>query len=151
MPVVDISGALRANQWLLAATNEALDEAADEAGRQGVEHVYQSPGFKPKTGNLQRATSYRVLKLGGRVLRLQNTKPYAPAIDTGARPHVILPRNGTFLRFWSHGALVFARKVNHPGNRPYKFLWSATYAAGRVLEQGIAYRMSSIASRFSKR
>ena len=53
------------------------------------------------------------------------TQVLAPVIqarttDKGARPHVIRPRRARFLRFYwpQAGGIVYARKVNHPGNAP---------------------------------
>ena len=54
------------------------------------------------------------------------TAPYAAPVHEGARPHVIRPRNARVLRFEVEGGrVVFARRVNHPGNRPNRFLSSA--------------------------
>jgi hypothetical protein len=47
------------------------------------------------------------------------------------------------------GKAVFARRVNHPGNRPYKFLWRATNDAGRILGQGLESRMQRAARDFN--
>lgn len=51
----------------------------------------------------------------------------------GTAPHVIRPRNVTFLRFPSTpggSAFVFARQVNHPGTRPNPFLVDAARELG---------------------
>lgn len=50
---------------------------------------------------------------------------YAAAHHEGAKPHVILPRPDNPIQrlvFRVNGKLVFAKKVNHPGNRPNPFL-----------------------------
>lgn len=50
---------------------------------------------------------------------------YAAAHHEGARPHVILPRPENVtqrLVFRVGGRLVFAKRVNHPGNRPNPYL-----------------------------
>ena len=47
---------------------------------------------------------------------------YAAAHHQGARPHVILPKKGKYLRFAVGGTIVFATRVNHPGNRPNPYL-----------------------------
>lgn len=52
--------------------------------------------------------------------------PYAAPVHEGARPHVIRPRHARALHLEPEGGrVVFARKVNHPGNRPNKFLANA--------------------------
>lgn len=53
--------------------------------------------------------------------------PYAAPVHEGARPHVIRPRFARALRFEINGQTVFARKVNHPGNRPNPFLRNAVH------------------------
>lgn len=56
--------------------------------------------------------------------------PYAAPVHEGARPHVIRPRNARALRFEINGRVIFARRVNHPGQRAQPFL---TNAAHRVV------------------
>ena len=69
--------------------------------------------------------------------------PYAAAIEFGARPHIIVPKHAKILAWSSNrgdyrlsgslrkgrSANVFARQVNHPGNRPYPFLMPASREA----------------------
>ncbi len=45
---------------------------------------------------------------------------YAPFVEFGTAPHVILPVNGKAL-FWK-GAAHPVRKVNHPGTKPNPFM-----------------------------
>lgn len=148
MPVLDISNVIRAHERLLAETERAVDEAEELAGRHAEDHVKQYPPFKPRTGNLQASVGHKIVKVNGRILRVFDKAKYAAYIEYGTRPHEIRARRTRFLRFTVRGVVVFARKVNHPGTKPYKFLWRATYSAGRVLEQDLARRISDIASRF---
>lgn len=54
--------------------------------------------------------------------------PYAAPVHQGARPHVIRPRNARVLRFEVEGGrVVFARRVNHPGQRAQPFLSNAVH------------------------
>lgn len=53
--------------------------------------------------------------------------PYAAPVHEGARPHVIRPRHARFLRFEVEGRVVFARRVNHPGQRAQPFLSNAVH------------------------
>jgi len=139
----------RALKKVSAKTTTAIAECMAEAGEHAVDHVKRYPKFRPRTGNLQDATQWRTIRTAtGRVLRISNTAKYAGAIDQGARPHIIRPRRRKFLVFRVRGKLVFARKVNHPGNRPYKFLYKATNSAGRVLSQLLEQRMKRIADQF---
>jgi hypothetical protein len=49
--------------------------------------------------------------------------PYARFVHEGAKPHVIRPVRSQYLVFMgSEGQVVFAREVNHPGNKPNRFL-----------------------------
>lgn len=45
------------------------------------------------------------------------TTPQAKFTDEGTEPHVIRPRTKKVLRFRYRGRIVFAKVVNHPGNR----------------------------------
>ncbi len=38
--------------------------------------------------------------------------------DEGTRPHPIVPRNATVLRFPAGGRVVYTKRVNHPGTKP---------------------------------
>lgn len=49
----------------------------------------------------------------------------AIGLHQGRPAHVIEPRNKTILRFPVKGKFVFARKVNHPGNKAYPYLFNA--------------------------
>jgi hypothetical protein len=50
----------------------------------------------------------------------------AATTDSGARPHVIVPRRARALRFTVGGRTVFARRADHPGNRPTRWFSRAT-------------------------
>jgi hypothetical protein len=77
-----------------------------------------------------------------------NPAKYAGAIDQGARPHVIRPKRARFLRFVIRNQVVFTKLVNHPGNRPYKFLWRATYSGWRIAGEGMRLGMARLARKF---
>lgn len=52
--------------------------------------------------------------------------PAALFVTLGTRPHRIQPRRpGGVLRFTVNGQVVYARFVNHPGNKPDSFLRDA--------------------------
>lgn len=56
--------------------------------------------------------------------------PYALFVHEGTRPHTIEARNASFLVFVGRdGNLVFTKRVNHPGNKPNRFLIRALPAA----------------------
>ena len=56
--------------------------------------------------------------------------PAALWVTGGTRPHRIQPRRpGGVLRFTAGGQVVYARYVNHPGNKPNDFLIQSLRAA----------------------
>jgi hypothetical protein len=84
-----------------------------------------------KTGHLGRSI------VPGRVTRthavVEARTPYAAALELGAKPHVIRPRNKKVLAWGGtrrlSGTLAsgsrpthFARVVHHPGSKPYPYL-----------------------------
>lgn len=152
--MASVERAKRGHQRLIEDTARAEEDALAFAGRFAKDHVQRYPGFKPRTGALQSATkASRVARTkGGKLIRLTNNKPYAAAIDGGARPHVIRAKSMGMkrgvLRFKVGNRWVSKREVRHPGNRPYKFLYRATNAAGRVMKRNLTQRLSAIASRF---
>jgi len=149
-PIVNLDEIRRAHQHFLAANQRMIVEAADRAGDHAEEHVQRYATFKRRTGKLQDATRHRVVRTrGGHLLRIQNPAKYAAAIDSGARPHRIVARRAKALRFIGRaGGIVFRQAINHPGNKPYKFLYRATNAAYRVLGADLAKHMTELAARF---
>lgn len=134
---------------VVANTRTALAEQLIDAGDFAVAYVHKYPGFRPRTGKLQNATEWRTVRTSnGRILKVRNTAKYAAAIDQGARPHIIRARRAGSLHFVSGGKHVFRKSVNHPGNRPYKFLYKATTAAGRAFQHGMGAQMNRIARSF---
>lgn len=144
-----LNGIKAAHRKLLAGTTTAVAEASIEAGEFAVDFVRMHPGFKPRTGALQQATQWQTVRApGGRIVRIRNPKAYAAAIDLGSRPHDIVARRGNALAFTVGGKLMFRRRVRHPGTRPYRFLYRATNAAGRVLAQVLAVKMRKLSQNF---
>jgi hypothetical protein len=134
---------------LLAQHNAAVATELRLAGEAGLAEVHRNPPFKRGTGELQAATDYRIVRRpNGSVIRIRNPKPYAAPIDKGSAPHVIHARRRKALAFLGSGGMVFRRAVNHPGNKPYRFLSTATIAAGRAFELGMARRMRAISRSF---
>ena len=147
---ISIGEAKRHHERLMRLNSELVNKESHYAARHIENHVYQHPYFKPRTGNLQARTQGRVVRLrGGRKIIARNAAKYAAPIDRGARPHVIRPRRRKALRFVTkNGTVVFARKVNHPGNRPYRFLWRATYSAYRLMGDGLSLGVQRVGRQF---
>ncbi len=48
--------------------------------------------------------------------------PYWADVEYGTKPHMILPRNGKFLRWEGPDGPIFARKVHHPGTKAQPYI-----------------------------
>jgi hypothetical protein len=145
--ITNLDAVQQAHDKLLSQTSAGITLELADAGKFAVDYVKTHPTFTPRSGELQAKTQWVARR--GHIIRIQNTAPHAHAIESGARPHVIEARRAKALRFVSRGKVVFRRRVNHPGNKPYKFLYRATNAAGRVLGQGLENRMQRAAAVFS--
>ncbi|MBP9781693.1 hypothetical protein KBC89_03490 [Candidatus Woesebacteria bacterium] len=91
--------------------------------------------FKNRTGTLRRSiTGDPQSASRGRVYVDQD---YGIYVEEGTRPHTILPKAGKrFLAFKVDGRMVFARRVNHPGSKPYPFMEPAyRESAPKILEE----------------
>lgn len=59
----------------------------------------------------------------------QGVTPYLGYHVFGTGPHVITPSRAKALRFASGSGIVFATRVNHPGNRANRFIQESLAAA----------------------
>lgn len=135
---------------LIANTTTAIAEVVAEAGAKAVGYAKQYPRFTPRSGNLQSKNDWRSVRVaGGRILRVRNTAKYAAAIDKGARPHDISASRKPYLHFLGKRGWVRKKRVKHPGNRPYRFLYGATQVAGKLLQSKLEMKMSRIARSFN--
>ena len=62
---------------------------------------------------------------------------HASYVDEGTPPHAIEAKGGGMLRFNVGGAVVFAKRVNHPGTQPDRFLERGETKAEQVLRSEI--------------
>jgi hypothetical protein len=146
---VNIDKILRAHTKFKRIHHNLFGREVEKIGKFGVNYVKEHPTFKPRTKKLQRATEYKIVKLkSGAVARLLNRMKYASAIEFGARRHMIAARRARALHFRWKGVPMFRRYVIHPGNRPYKFLYRAANAAGRVFVTSMGSGMERIAKQF---
>jgi HK97 gp10 family phage protein len=91
---------------------------AEDARRTGPDR------FKNQTGNLRRSIFRRVDGPHRGVIGVG--EKYGAYVEFGTRPHVITPKKGKFLAFKSKsGKVVYAKRINHPGSRPYPFMQPA--------------------------
>ena len=139
----------RAHARVLAQSEDAAQFALEAGAQVAKKQVQVEPHFVPRSGNLQKKTQTRVIRTkGGFLMRLTNDAPYAAAIDKGAKPHVITAKRSPFLQFRTSRGWVRKKSVNHPGNRPYRFLALAHLSAGRTTERILKTRLQQIAARF---
>lgn len=123
------------------------------AGEQIRQHVAQRSTFKRRSADsLKDNTKAAVIRsAGGRIIKLRASwsKKHASFIEYGTRAHIIRPRRAKALRFRAKGGgVVFARRVQHPGTRPYKFGWKAMTAGYRVLGDKLLGAMARVSRRF---
>lgn len=141
---------VRRHNYFAAECEKMEREGAEVAAAHALDHINRYNTFQRRTGNLQRSATAVITRVRGHLMTLDNSASYADAIDTGARPHVIKPRGPWFLRFyWQKiGRWVELAKVNHPGNKPYKFMYRAWQSACRVEAYFLQRRMQLLARRF---
>jgi len=72
-----------------------------------------------KTAQLKRSITMEYRPISASIYP---TVKYALPVHEGSKPHVILPTRKKMLAFKINGKWVFARKVNHPGNKANKFV-----------------------------
>jgi hypothetical protein len=98
-------------------TAEELESATKEAGKLVL--ATEKSEVPIKTGALRRSITmdYRPISVS-----IYPTVKYALPVHEGSSPHVIVPVRKKMLAFRKGGKLIFARRVNHPGNKPNKFV-----------------------------
>ena len=95
-------------------------------------NVRESTLFKDRTGELRGTLD--IIDTGAWSKRLIAPAKYAKYVNDGTKPHVILPKNGGFLRFVIAGRVIFAKKVNHPGTAKRPFMENAADAGGQAMK-----------------
>lgn len=147
--LVNLSELEQAHSRFLLNQDRVINSALETAGEVAEQAVQQNPGFKRRTGATQDATTHKVVRLSsGRVLRIENPKKTAAFLEWGTRPHKISAKSGRALRFMLGGRAVFRKSVNHPGTKPYKTFYRATFTAYRSTAPLLARDLSALASRF---
>lgn len=110
------------------ALNFMLDHPKGDVGKHlrriGLEIMISAKAMVGvRTGKLRRSISMRQ----GRKSRYQyvavgSDVSYAYMHHEGTSKHEIRAREGRIMRFNVDGRVVYARKVNHPGTKPRKYL-----------------------------
>ena len=138
----------------LSARLRAIDDGRKLLMRLQLATTYEAKKLVPrKTGNLGRSIAPGSLTSHHALVHARAN--YAAYVERGTKPHVIMPRRGSVLRFpgsgvsttlggrvrtgevrrLGAGAYVFAGKVNHPGTKPKPFLLPGAQTATR--KQGV--------------
>lgn len=88
-----------------------------------------------KTGRLKGTIAVDPVQDFGGVMSITvgTNLSYAPIVEEGSDPHVILPKTAKAL-FWK-GADHPVRKVNHPGTKAYPYLKPALQQSGPRISQ----------------
>jgi hypothetical protein len=121
------------------------------ASREGASEGVRTATWKDRTGEARRTiTSKLVLDVFGRI----EADIIAPLdrhvwLDSGTRPHEILPVRARYLRFIaSDGALVFTKRVMHPGTKGDGFAGRMFLKAERVLQAELERAVATMAAKW---
>ena len=122
---IDLSGDERIRQWpgLIRRLAPRLTKlAAQEWTEEVQDWISAGKAFKGRTGALQQSVSWAPRGDAAEVFAQTN---YAGYVEGGTRAHLIRPRNRKALKIpVAGGGFILRRAVNHPGSRPYPFMWA---------------------------
>ena len=80
------------------------------------------------TGALKASIHVRQGRRGpGQYVEVGSPLSHALMHHEGTKPHVIMPKRASVLRFAAGGRIVYTRKVNHPGTKPNRYLTDQLY------------------------
>lgn len=124
---LDVRGVIDACQRTINLIDKQVRRALRHSAGVVAVSARKQHSYQDRTGHLTSSIGYGVPEGGTTVnVDVTATMPYADAIERGAKPHVIKPKKpGGRLVFGTVSGLVFAKQVNHPGNRPFRFLAEA--------------------------
>ena len=113
---------------LQSGTQQALSRTAEAAAT----YAKLSRLYKSHTYGLRSSIHTKVGT--GQAIVSANAR-YASWVENGTRPHVIVPRRKTWLRFEQAGQIRFAKSVQHPGTQPRPFMREAQHKATPLFER----------------
>lgn len=123
-----------------ALTKQALAETVVEV----EEYIRQQASVHHKTGALVRSIFKAKSQDGWIVGHDLQHAPHALFVHWGTKPHVIRPKNKKVLRWAAGGKFFFAKKVNHPGNAPDKWLERAAALAPQVFAKHVEAKLRAL-------
>lgn len=123
-------------EGLAAGADNAIGDVchvgADEAARAGIASARALHQYQDRTGTL---TSRLLVEPQGDAFDMVADTDYAGYVEEGTRPHTIEAVNAEALHWvGSDGRDRFAKRVEHPGTRPYFFMRDAEVVAEQALE-----------------
>jgi hypothetical protein len=105
--------------------NNAVNAMAREIGEAAATKARSSSAFEDQSGitrsNIEGGATGD-FRAGTLVIFVRCTAPWALYLDAGTRPHTITPRNAPRLSWEGNNGRIYARKVNHPGTQPTRFI-----------------------------
>jgi hypothetical protein len=121
--------------WSRAAATfaDVVDPAVTAALRAKAPVAQVNGGAYKKSIRCERSASST-----STTLRFGSSVPYAPYVTSPTRPHTIVPNAASVLRFQnSAGAVVFTKRVNHPGTRGNDFNKTVLTAMGPAIRDAL--------------
>jgi hypothetical protein len=119
---------------LRTAISHAAHDAIEAAVNVGESIAQSSKLFKNQTGATRASIKGTVFAASGQVV----AGGVARFLENGTRPHDIVARAGGVLAFRVNGAMVFTRRVHHPGTAPRPFMQVARDVAQDVADHASA-------------
>jgi hypothetical protein len=142
-----LSTAAKAELDLNTDAAQAVTKAASDGATEGV----RTATWKDQTGNARKTITSRLVSITPGNTEAEMVAPlfYHRFLDEGTKPHEILPVKAKFLRFIARdGALVFAKRVMHPGTKGDGFAGRMYLKAERVLWAQLEVAAEKFAKRF---
>lgn len=137
--LTELTGQLNDGPAFLRA---ALNDSLRDLGRIAVPVLKL---FTPRRGGkLAKSTVFQIV--GGTILQSLEVRQgartmegiaYGGFVREGTRPHIIVATRAKALRFIPNGQPVFARSVQHPGNKPNRYHIRALNSMQVKLDQSV--------------
>ena len=149
--ISNLSQLHRKHAQLLEAHDRMCTNALTIGGTEAIHrvklHKFKAPS---PSGGVRDKTEFRIVRTArGKLIKIRNTAKHAMPLDKGARAHIIKAKPGGMLAFMGRsGEMVFRHQVNHPGNKPTRFLKLAANHGFVETGHELNREIRSIARRF---
>ena len=128
-----------------AASGDAMTVALDTAEKFARFKVQAQT--TRRTGALEDGIAS--VKLSPFIGKLFSLAKHSRIVEDGSRPHGIKAVNARFLRFEMNGAIIYARRVHHPGTHPRPFMAPAAIVGRTILQRELQARVNQAAKAFA--